>query len=158
MLQTIAAGFAAVPLLLLLVVSLFVLAGTVHADVFVSNYNNNTVGKYYDDGTVNSLNFFQGATTAEGVQCVKLLSNEVYVANANSPTIRVYNLTTGIIASSFTIAGATDIVSMAMNAGATVLYGGDFRSNHIWAVNLPIGSGLVHLPPRAASARIRPST
>jgi hypothetical protein len=141
MLKTIAAGFAALPLVLLLVVCLFVLAGTVHADIFVSNYYNNSVGKYHDDGTDNILNFLTGAATAEGVQCVKLTSNEVYVANANSPTIRVYNLTTGdhLPSKDFTIAGAIDIVAMAMNANATVLYGADYRSNHIWAVNLPIG-------------------
>lgn len=134
MLKTIATRFAALPLVLLLVVCLFVLAGTVHADIFVSNYYNNSVGKYHDDGTDNILNFLTGAATAEGVQCVKLTSNEVYVANANSPTIRVYNLTTGdhLPSKDFTIAGAIDIVAMAMNANATVLYGADYGSNHIW--------------------------
>jgi hypothetical protein len=140
MLKTIAAGFAAFPLSLLVVVSLFVLADTGHADILVSNFHSGSVGKYYDDGTVNTLDFLQGAASAEGVQCVKLTSNEVYVAAANSPTIGVYNLTTGgPPVSTFTVVGPTRFVALAMNADASVLYGADTYSG-LWAVNLPIGT------------------
>ena len=91
--RVIAARIKILRLLSLAGMALFLFVGTVHADILVSNYYNNTVGKYYDDGTVNSLNFLPG-NYAEGVQCVKLTSNEVYVANQKSPTIGVYNLTT----------------------------------------------------------------
>ena len=139
----------ALQLLSAAIVALFLVA-PVRADILVSNYNAGTVDKYNDDGTINKLGFLSGATTAEGVQCVKLTSNEVYVASVGSPMIRVYDLTTGLedVTKDFMIKGATSIISLAIGTDPVtgipnVLYAADPFNTHptIWAVSLPIGSG-----------------
>jgi hypothetical protein len=146
-------------LLSIVAVALFVLVGTAHADIFVSNYFYNTVGKYYDDGTVIKLDFLPGATAAEGVQCVKLSSNRIYVASfdpAEAGLIKVYNLTTGVhlTAEDFTITdplgNKSVIVALALDASGDVLYAAAPNVapvRRIYAVNLPVGVPGAPCPP-----------
>ncbi len=136
--QVIAARINVVRLLSAAAVALFLFVGTAHAQILVSNYDNSSVDKYFDDGT-HRVQFLTGAAFAEGVQCVKLTSNEVYVASATDNKIRVYNLTTGgPPVATYPIAASSRIVALAMNGEGTVLYAADDHLHKIFALNLPI--------------------
>ena len=141
--RVIAARIKVVRLLSAAAVALFLFVGTAHADIFVSNYDHGSVDKYYDNGHINVPDFLPGAAHAEGIQCKKLSTNEVYVAHfTGDPTIGVYNLTTRAHLRDITITGVTTgLVALAMNASATVLYAADPYTQHIWAINLPDGTG-----------------
>ena len=140
MLKTVAAAIQTLLTLGLVIPVLFFLAGTAHADILVSNYDHGTVDKYNDDGTLKQPNFLTGVAFAEGVQCVARSQNLVYVGNSHSGVVKVYDLLTGehYAGQDFTISGASSVIALAMDAGATELYAADYYGGHLYALNLPI--------------------
>ncbi len=139
-------------------VASFLLVPTVRADILVSNYNAGSVDKYNSDGTHPVLGFLAGASFAEGVQCVKRSSNEIYAVGGSRPTpIKVYDLTTGLdLGKDININGAIRIVALAMDASASVLYAADNQANKIWAVNL--GPGPCQPANPCSAPKIKPWT
>ena len=129
-------------------VALFLSVGTVHANILVTNYHTGYVELWSDDGLVdiNShfINVVGGRT--EGLQCVKLLSNEIYVANAGNNHIGVYYLSGPnagqlVPGASFDILGGLGMAALATNISGTVLYAADYVANKIWAVDIPVIPG-----------------
>jgi len=138
------------PLLPLVLVPALLLVGTSRADIFVSNYAPGNVVRCHDDGT-SCTTFVSGVGTAEGVRCVKLSSDVMYVAD-NGATIGLYHLSDGSGDGSFTISGAISIAALAINATGTVLFAADYDAGKIWAIDLPDGSGpCTHAAPCSAS-------
>ena len=154
--RVVAARIKVLRLLSVAAVALFLLVGTAQADIFVSNYGTHYIEKWDDSGHVINARFIFANGASEGIACVKLMQNRIYVAN-NSPTIGVYDINTGGIISgaSFTISGASKIAALAFNITGTRLYAADWYGKHIYAVDLPLGgsctpSGNCNVPTPAA--------
>ena len=121
--RVIAARIKVLQLLSVAAVALFLLVGTAHADIFVSNYGTGYIEKWDDSGHVINSQFINtgGAQRAEGLACVKLMKNKIYAANANSNMIGVYDITTGIETSHFSV-GTGSIAGLAFNITGNMLY------------------------------------
>jgi hypothetical protein len=140
--QVIAARVKAFGLLPVAALVLLLFVGTLHADIFVSNFGNGTIERFNDAGQ-QPTTFVSGLGGTEGVSCVKLSSNELYAAN-NGSSIHVYNLTTGLPIRTFTVSGASNIAAISFSIDGSVLYVADYGGSHIFGVNPSNGTVIYH--------------
>jgi hypothetical protein len=136
--------------------ALFLLVGTIHANILVTNYHTGYVELWSDDGTLINSHFISVGASTEGLQCVKLSSNQIYVANANNNHIGVYYLSGPhagqlVPGASFDITGGGQMASLATNISGTVLYAADYTMGKIWAVDVPFTGGGGICPPGGCS-------
>ena len=145
--QAIASRIKVVPLLSVTTVALFLLVGTVHADIFVSNYGTGYIEKFDDSGQLINAQFINAGGSSEGLACVKLTKNEIYVAN-NGSTIGVYDINSGQLKRTLH-PGASAIAGMAFNITGDTLYAADWVGKRIYKVN-PITGAATSVGTQAA--------
>ncbi len=158
MTQIIAVAAKTLPTLLIAVLACLVVVPSVQADILVANHTTGYIELYSDDGTLKNSMFIQGVTAAEGLQCVKLSSNEIYVANSRNNYVGVYYLSgpmagMPVPGAGFYISNPTHpgggMASIALDPTGTILYAADNTNNYIWAVDLPSGGGTTCPPTNA---------
>lgn len=84
-------------LLSVVAVALFLFVGIAHADILVTNHYTGYVENCKDDGSFCNTTFMHVAgsgNTLEGLQCVNLSRNEVYIADDLTETVQIFSLLT----------------------------------------------------------------
>jgi WD40 repeat protein len=152
--RVIAARIKVLRLLSVAVVALLFLAATAHADIFVANFGDGTIKRFDDAGNLIPGTYITGLGSSEGVACIKLSSNELYVAN-NSGTIHVFDLATGAPITSFAVAGAQSIAAMSFSIDGSVLYAADYGAGMIFGVNPNSPHNVIYHAPTTASHDVR---
>lgn len=135
----------------LFVASAFVVRG----QIFVTNYNDNTVGKYdITTGSVINTSFITGLTNPQGLA---VSGNNLFVANNNIGRIGKYNADTGVAFNSSFIGGLSTVMALTvsdgnlfvssssavkrydLNSGALLASGGSGISS-VWGLTVSSGS------------------
>ncbi len=134
--RTMAASSRALVPLSVIAAALFFLAGSAHAQVFVSNYQSGYVEKCTEDGA-SCVSMFNTNSSTEGIACVKLTNNKIYVAD-NSNVIQVFPLSGGS-PTTITLPSSASIAALAFNITGSRLYAAAYVSSgtgHIYAVDV----------------------
>lgn len=134
--RTLAATINSLPRLALMVAALLLFAGAAHAQVFVSNYGSGYVENCTEDGASCQTHFIDSQGYSEGIACVKLSSNKMYVAN-NGNVIYVYTLSgSPLTGDDITLPSNAQIAALTLDVTASRLYAADYGGENIYTVDL----------------------
>lgn len=144
-----AARFNTLQLLSAAVVALLLLVGTVHANIFVSRFDNSQVDLYDDAGNLIKAGFISGGQGSEGFACVKLSQNKIFAAN-NSNVIGIFDINTGANLGHYTV-GNGSIAALAVSIDGSILYAAEYGlPGTLYAVRTSDGSIANHVSTSAS--------